>query len=159
MLKPLLLLSLVAAAAQPQPAPPPLRPYLMAIGVPNLDESAKWYEEKLGFHAFRTFASKEGGLRVAFMEANGFVLELVENKKNLSFATIRKQNPSIKLPWDVDGFGKLAFLVDDVPGLAARLKGLGVQFQIDLRDDQFGKWFIVRDNSGNMLEFMDRRMK
>jgi catechol 2,3-dioxygenase-like lactoylglutathione lyase family enzyme len=138
-----------------------IRPYLVSISVSNLDESLKWYGDNLGFEVVKRKDLPQYSLRIAFAELNGFQLELVEFKQSVSYESIKKQFPVIDDRAKIQGFGKLAFLVDDVEAMAAKLKSKGVKFERNVSDDkEFGvKWFIVTDNDGNWIQFFQKLPK
>lgn len=134
------------------------QPYLVSISVPNFDETIKWYRDNLGFTVIRQKDLPKLSLRVAFIELNGFQLEVIEFKQSVPFETIQKQFPNVDDRAKVQGFGKLAFLVDDIEAAAARLKRNEVKFirQISYDEESGTKWFIVVDNSGNWIQFFQK---
>jgi hypothetical protein len=67
-------------------------------------------------------------LRIAFMEASGFQLELIEFKDSVSYEAIQKQFPNVDDRAKIQGPGKLAFVVDNLDATAARLKARKVRF-------------------------------
>ena len=128
-----------------------LKPYLVAMYVGNLEDSVKWYQEMLGFNLVRPimdFPAHE--VRIAFLELNGFRLELVEKKHTFP---VRKKFP--ELDEAIQGFKKLAFSPDDIESLAALLKKKDVTFRYHVTvDKQFDtKWFIVEDLDGHWIQF------
>ena len=147
-----LLLSTAAAV-------PAIEPRLVALSVADLDATISWYQDNLGFRLKERKDFPQASLRIAFMESNGFELEMVEDKKSVPLAAIQKQLPSADDQAKLQGFVKLAFTVDDLTGLASRMKSNGVRFQMGLTKSSREPgvtFFIVRDNDGNWLQFFGR---
>ena len=147
-----LLLSTAAAV-------PAIEPRLVALSVADLDATISWYQDNLGFRLKERKDFPQASLRIAFMESNGFELEVVEDKKSVPLAAIQKQLPSADDQAKLQGFVKLAFTVDDLTGLASRMKSNGVRFQMGLTKSSREPgvtFFIVRDNDGNWLQFFGR---
>jgi catechol 2,3-dioxygenase-like lactoylglutathione lyase family enzyme len=134
------------------------KPYLVSISVANLDETINWYRKNLGFEVIKRIDLPKNSLRIAFVELNGFQLELIEFKQSVSYEVIQKQFPAVDDRAKIQGLGKLAFQVDEIQSAAASLKSNGVKFEREVTDDkQFGvKWFIVTDNSGNWIQFFQK---
>jgi catechol 2,3-dioxygenase-like lactoylglutathione lyase family enzyme len=136
-----------------------IKPSLIAISVANVDETANWYQDNLGFVVKEKKNFPQHSLRIAFLELNGFEIELVEDKKSVSLAAIQKHLPEADDETKIQGFVKLAFTVEDVEALAIRLKSKGVRFQMDLTKSnrkEGERSFIVRDNNGNWIQFFGK---
>jgi catechol 2,3-dioxygenase-like lactoylglutathione lyase family enzyme len=131
-----------------------LRPYLVALSVASLDVSVKWYEEMLGFKMLRRIEEPKYDVRIAFLELNGFRLELFEKKNSLD---LKRLLPEPKDEDMVHGFRKLAFTVENIEGFAAALKNKKVKFLYGVTEDreEKQKWFIVADCDGNWLQFFE----
>jgi hypothetical protein len=67
-------------------------------------------------------------LRIAFVEANGFQLELIEFQKSISYEAIQKRVPSVDDRTKIQGHGRIAF----PRGVAASLKTNNVRFLRDI---------------------------
>jgi methylmalonyl-CoA/ethylmalonyl-CoA epimerase len=134
------------------------RPYLVSVSVADLDETLKWYREKMGFALVRKMELPEHKLRMAFVDLDGFQLELIEFKQSVPYDAIRKQFPVVDDRAKVQGLGKLAFRVDDIETAAAEMKDKGATFVRDVTDNkEFGeRWFMVADNSGNIIQFIQK---
>jgi len=147
-----LLVSNPGAASAPDPLDS-LRPYLIGIGVANVETSANWYEEMLGFKTFRRMDLPDHGLKIAFLERGSFRLELVEKK---GAASLRHYAPGLKDEMMVHGLKKYAFLIHDLDVAATKLKAKKVRFVVEPFDDQAMKLrsFIVADPDGNLIQFM-----
>lgn len=143
-----------AAAASPGL----FRPYLVSISVANLDETITWYRDNLGFSIARRMELPKYSLRIAFMEFNGFQLELIEFRNSVPYDVIQKRFPEVDDRAKIQGLGKLAFVADNLEALATKLKSKKIRFFRDItRDEGTGqRSFIVSDNSGNWLQFFER---
>jgi catechol 2,3-dioxygenase-like lactoylglutathione lyase family enzyme len=137
-----------------------VRPYLMSLSVANLDLSARWYREMLGFRETRRLNMPGSSLRISFLELNGFPLELIEFKDSVSLAAIRSKFPAVDDRAKVQGFGKLAFVVTSVGEVAASLKSKKVKFvrEVTQEKDTGETWFIIEDVDGNWLQFFEVRI-
>ena len=154
----ILLLFTFSASGQTKKHPAGNRPipYLVGISVADVDSSIKWYEENLGFKTVKRMELPQYDLRLAFLELNGFRVELVENKKSFS---IKKYVPDYQdgsgLP---QGMAKIGFLVNKIEPIAESLKKRGIPFVVELREDkEFAvKFFIILDNSGNLIQYFQK---
>ena len=125
------------------------------ITVSNLDASRKWYEEKLGFKLAKSMELPEHKLRIAFLNLNGFTLELIEFQETLSIATIKNRIPEFKDRDHLQGFVKLGFRVANVDALASALKANGAKLRMEPTNDRefHDRFFLVEDPDGNTLQF------
>lgn len=152
------LLSLTAPALAQSPAPATsdeVRPYLVAVSVSNLETSAAWYVDHLGFRLVDKKEFPDYKLRIAILERDRFRLELVQTEGAQSPSRLA---PGSDNPARILGFGKLAFLVTDVDARARRMKEKGLKLQLEpTRDDKDGtKSFIVLDPDGNWIQLTQR---
>ncbi len=146
----------MAATADQGGPPRGLRPYLVAISVANLDESIAWYEKALGLRTADKKSFPEQGLKVAFLESEGFRLELVELKGSVSPASCT----DVTNPAALRGFGKYAFRVDDLAELAGRFRAMGISILHDFRSapEARARSIIIKDNEGNWLQFFQGKI-
>ncbi len=158
-----ILLTIAPAAVLSQdrtsdPLVPSATPYLVSISVADLDETVNWYRENLGFVLIKQMEFPKYSLRIAFVELNGFRLELIEFKASVSYEAIQKQFPVVDDRAKIHGLGKLAFLVEDLEAVSNRLKRNNVKFWREIMEDQeFGvRSLIVSDNSGNWIQFFQK---
>ena len=136
-----------------------VEPRLVALSVASLDDTIRWYQQNLGFKLKEQKDFPQASLRIAFLELDGFELELVEDRKSVSFAAIQSALPQADDRSKVQGMVKLAFTVENLEALAARMKDNGVKFQMGLTKsnrESGVSFFIVRDNNGNWLQFFSR---
>lgn len=125
------------------------------ITVANLEVSKNWYEAKLGFKLAKNMDLPEHKLRIAFLELNGFTLELIEFQQSVSLATIQNRIPELKDRDHLQGFAKLGFRITDVDALAAALKASGVKLRMEPTNDRefHDRFLLVEDPDGNTLQF------
>ena len=125
------------------------------ITVSNLEVSRKWYEEKLGFKLAKSMDLPEHNLRLAFLELNGFTLELIEFQQSVSLATVQNRIPELKDRDHLQGFVKLGFRITDVDALAATLKASRVKLRMQPTNDRefHDRFLLVEDPDGNTLQF------
>lgn len=152
-----MLLCLASAVAQ-QPAqspfPPPSGAYF-AISVRDLNASAQWYKQKLGFHEVKQSASRDGSSRAIILETDGVLLELVHSKRAVSPRALIK---GYKDAYQIYGVFKVGLMVQDADHTLERLKANGVQIANGpYTDDALRvRSFFVRDNEGNIIQFLSR---
>jgi hypothetical protein len=132
-----------------------MRPYLIAIVVQNVENTAAWYKEKLNFEIIKKLDFPEyDSLKIIAMKYGETELELIQKKTSFS---INKFVPDYNGFSDAPlrGFAKIAFWVHNIDKLAARLKLMNVKFYRNLYDDKsFGvRSFIIEDIDGNSLQF------
>lgn len=61
-----------------------LQPNLLVLEVANRDASARWYVENLGFAVSAHRELPVSGMRAAFLERDGFRLEVVERRDGIT---------------------------------------------------------------------------
>ncbi|HEU4732738.1 MAG TPA: VOC family protein [Kofleriaceae bacterium] len=137
------------------------KPYWAAISVPDVDASARWYQDKLHFTVTRRMDLPEHQLRIVFLDLAGFTLELLELRDSVSLATVQARIPEVTAREKLQGFQKLGFLVGDVDRLAAELKRSGVTLRMEPTDEKPPglRFFLVEDNAGNVLQFFQAPRK
>jgi catechol 2,3-dioxygenase-like lactoylglutathione lyase family enzyme len=140
-------------AAGVDTAQPPrgLRPYLVAISVANLEESAGWYERVLGLRTVEKKDLAQQGLKIAFLESHGLRLELVELKGSVGPGSCA----DVANPAAIRGFGKFAFQVDRLDEVVAALQKNGAIIIHDFRKSARveDRSIIIKDPDGNWLQF------
>nr|WP_240654767.1 VOC family protein [Croceicoccus ponticola] len=113
-----------------------------------------WYREKLGFDIQREWTIPTlPGVQVAYIELNGFMIEVVGTPKELQH---QRQPANVFEALDDRGIVHLAFLVPDVDAVARELAARGVPIELPPTDipDAARRILFVRDNNGNMIEFV-----
>ncbi len=120
----------------------------VAINGPSRDEAAKWYNEKFGFAVAGVSEIAEIGLKINFMQAPGFILEIFEA---VNAAPIPQER--LKPYTDLQTLGNKYFSlgVKDAGKAAEGLRALGVEIVATEKADGVYRVFIS-DNSGMMIE-------
>jgi catechol 2,3-dioxygenase-like lactoylglutathione lyase family enzyme len=155
-MKPLLLSLALLAASCRTAAPPrsadPLQPYLVAVSVPQVDESVRWYREVLGFTLVSRKDYPDYGMTIAIAAGEGIRLELVQVRNSVAPSAVV---PGYQNPASLHGFGKVAFYVADLRAWETRLRSRGAKFQLEPRENPAdgSTSFIVLDHDGNWLQF------
>ncbi|HML37649.1 MAG TPA: VOC family protein [Bacillota bacterium] len=123
----------------------------IALSVPDLEESVKWYKEILGFKELGRMVIPHNGVSIAFIKGGDFCLELL----NVPGA---KPLPPDRSHPDEDnrthGVKHICITVDNgrefVEGL--RKKGVKVVFEPEGMP-AYGAF--INDNTGNIIEIID----
>ena len=128
-----------------------MRPYLVAVSVADLEESVTWYANVLGLRIAERKTFPDQGLRMAFLESEGFRLELVELKGSVSPGSCTDMSN----PASMRGVGKVAFQVDDLKQAVAQLQKRGGVLFRDFRNPATPKRgsVIIKDPDGNWVQF------
>lgn len=124
----------------------------ISIAVSNLETTAQWYKEQLGFDEVLRREFPEFGTRIVFLETNGVRIELIEDK---NWQPIDRPNPPQHTT--VQGVSQITFKVDDIQSVIAKVKSRPIQIAWDLivvKDIGF-KEFFIRDNEGNIIQFLE----
>lgn len=122
----------------------------VGISVANMDKALGWYERNLGFVLIKDDYVPPLGARICFVRSGDFELELFQydNPKPL---------PPDRLTPNADlqtiGTKHVAFEVDDMDGLKAKMRGNGVDIAHETVMEGNNVLF-VRDNSGVLIEFI-----
>ena len=124
-----------------------MKPHHVAINVPDIDAAIEWYSEKLDFAVERRDFIKGFRGRNALLKHGDFRIELFQNEK-----VIPKPEEQVPPPGtEVLGFRQLAFSVSDLIKFTELLESKEVEITTKRPD---GTALFVRDNSGNVLEFV-----
>lgn len=128
---------------------------LFALIVADLDATVAWYTRHLGFRVERRVESAEAGVRVAFLDRDGFTLELISKRDSVSVKALEK---SATPPRPVRGYLKLGFLVRDLSRWTQRFEAAGIPLKVPVTGDKptGTRYFLVEDNEGNCLQFFEK---
>lgn len=116
-----------------------------AFRVSNLENSVKFYTEKLGFTFLFQNESPEHHEKYAFLSYNGARLELIETT-NAVYHPTQPEKPYCP---------HLCFETDDIDGVIAMLKENGIEL-LDGPNEIPGseKWLYFTDPDLNVLEYI-----
>jgi predicted enzyme related to lactoylglutathione lyase len=128
-----------------------LRPYLVGISVPNADQAATWYEQKLGFKSYGAAQTPDGTTAIV-VERGSFAVELLQYKDSFSIRRFQPQYNSAS--GKLQGISKFAFAVNDLEAALAQLKRQGVHIVREITDVKgMGvSFFLIEDNNGNVIQ-------
>jgi methylmalonyl-CoA/ethylmalonyl-CoA epimerase len=125
-----------------------LKPHHVAINVPDIDAAIAWYGDVLGFTVEKRNFIRGAPGQNALIKHGDFRIELFQHPK----ITPRPEGESTQPPGtETIGFRQMAFVVDDIRALTETLKKKGANITMERPD---GTVLFIRDNSGNVLEFM-----
>jgi len=124
----------------------------VAISVPDLDASAKWYAEKLGLKVVKHATSADKRSAVKILVGNGLSVELIVLADAVSLSKIA---PELKGSHQVHGIFKSGVYVDDLDATLKELKARQVTmaFEPFFDSSMQCRMFAIRDNNGNILQF------
>jgi catechol 2,3-dioxygenase-like lactoylglutathione lyase family enzyme len=132
------------------------RPYLIGISVPDLQQAATWYEQKLGFK--RGGSEKtDTGTALIVEESPGIAVELLQFGGSFS---IRRSNPDYDTAsGKLQGIVKIGFAVDNLEAAVADLKRKQVRVIREITElKSFNvKFFLIEDNNGNVIQLFQAR--
>ena len=132
-----------------------LSPLHCGISVPSIDSSIQWYTSILGFKVVSDKYFPDLNSRIVFMSLDGFSIELFE-VDNASKLPEERKFPNLDIK--THGTKHLAFSVEDINALIKEMKHKAVDIAIDTFIMEGQKVAFVRDNSGNLLEFIQKNI-
>jgi len=138
----------VASDTSAAPALGEVRGAFMALSVPDLAASRRWYVEKLGLRPTLEIPPANGAA-VVVLEGGGLIVELVQ----LDSAVTRTRSAE-----RMHGYFKSGVLIDDFPRALETLRRRGVEIAFGpypARQRQRAN-VIVRDNAGNLIQLFGR---
>ena len=123
-----------------------------AVSVPDLERSIAWYERVLGFSVLRKFWLEAASARCAMMGRGSLMIELFEATDADPLLPERRE-PNL----DVQLLGNkhVAFKCDDLDAMIAWFERQGADIALRV-EATFGRAVFVRDNAGNLIEFVAR---
>ncbi|MES2304324.1 MAG: VOC family protein [Gemmatimonadota bacterium] len=137
-----------AVAQQPPAAPMAFATGgFIALSVPDLEASAKWYAERLGL-ARKMTVPRSGSLAgVVLLEGPGLSVELIQ----LDSARAGPERPEMQ-----HGISKAGIIVSNFDSTVARLRARGITFFFGPYAPRNGNRANVafKDNSGNLIQIL-----
>lgn len=138
------------------------KPLHLVISVPDVEEASKWYISTLDFKSYQKFKVPSKGLSAHLLKKGDFELMLMKSDGSLPLPESRK---STFTDLNVEGVKRIAFEVDDIDQFISRLKTKNVAIDVnprlfqDTENNVSFRWAIIKDNNGNLLEFVQRNHK
>ena len=125
-----------------------------ALSVKNMEASTKWYSEKLGLKITMQIPKKNKSA-VSVLEGGGLIVELIQNDDARPLSTVA---PAIKDNILVYGIFKAGAIVNDLDNMIAMFKERGVEIAFGPFPSQPNQRYnvIIRDNSGNLIQFFGK---
>jgi len=121
------------------------------VSVPDLDDSIAWYCEKLGFEVEKRFHAPPIPADIAILKNGDLRMELFCLKEATPLPEDRR-TPNLDLR--THGNKHVAFGIDDVEAFAKILEKRGVDI-VWVKKFEFGSNIFIRDNAGNLIEFLE----
>jgi catechol 2,3-dioxygenase-like lactoylglutathione lyase family enzyme len=124
------------------------------LAVANLEASVDWYRRVLGFEVLQQRDFPELAARIVFLASRGAELELVEREP---FTPFRRPDPPTN-HLQTQGISQLSFRVHHIEAILEEVRRRSIPVVLDLVDAKPLKLkaFFIRDNDGNLIEFIER---
>jgi methylmalonyl-CoA/ethylmalonyl-CoA epimerase len=121
------------------------------MSVADIDATARWYEEVLGFRIESRFLIRDG-TQALFLERDGCRIELfqVEDPKPMPPERLSPREDLKTL-----GNKHAAFTVADYDGFRDELLARGVPLILEVGSGS-KRGLFIHDNAGNVIEFLER---
>lgn len=129
------------------------RLHSVTLSVPNLDEGLAWYTSKLGLRLVARKDYPQFGLRLAFLELRGWVVELIED----SHAVPGAARPDPPRHTATHGISQFCLEIDDLAAVKAELAAREVPIAWEFENLELGARFLfIRDPHGNLIQYLQR---
>jgi methylmalonyl-CoA/ethylmalonyl-CoA epimerase len=122
----------------------------VGVSVPDLEASIAWYKRVLGFEILRRIQIDAIPAKVAILHRGTMHVELFEVD---GAAAPSGDRADVHADLHTYGNKHVAFVVRDVHAFAEQLRQRGADI-ISVNDFKFGSNAFIRDNSGNIIEFV-----
>lgn len=129
----------------------PLKHHHGGISVPDLEETIAWYREVLGFEVEKRFDIPAIPAKVALIRRGELRMEIFE-VPGASPLPEERRHPDQDA--HTHGNKHIAFAVEHVEPMAEELRARGADIVFIMRAS-FGANIFIRDNAGNLLEFVE----
>lgn len=123
-----------------------------ALSVPDAEASAAWYHKHLGFRVIGKGEAPDKVARGILLEGHGSLLEIVQHSKAKSLKTLLPQNSGAH---EIYGIFKVGLHVNDIDSAYRIVKANETElvYQLAFSQQMGMRWFTIRDNNGNLLQF------
>lgn len=123
------------------------------VSVPDLEASIRWYRDMLGFELERRFPIPSIPAEVAMLRNGPLHMELFQ-VPGAKLLPEERRTPDTDLC--THGNKHVSFAVTDVRPFAEELRRRGVDI-VWVREMAHGSNIFIRDNSGNLIEFVQEQ--
>jgi len=124
----------------------------VGVSVPNLDEAIAWWERTLDFKLERRNVIEAIPATIAIMQSGNLRVELFEVPQAQTASAERSQpNQDVR----THGNKHISFAVEDVVALSKEIGARGADI-VWVKTFTFGSNMFIRDNAGNLIEFVQR---
>ena len=150
------LLALATLTADAQTAEPPFTATgaFIALSVPDVAASARWYREKLGLRVVLE-PPRSGEATAVILEGGGLLVELIEHDAAKPLGTVA---PGVRGSVYVHGYFKAGLIVEDFDRTIAAFRARGITIAIGPFPKSATQRAnaIIRDNDGNLIQFFGK---
>lgn len=122
------------------------------LSVPDLDASIAWYRDALGFALERRYEAPTIPATIAVLRNGSVKIELFQVPDALP-ADAERGIPNLDLR--THGHKHISFAAPDVLALSQEFERRGVDI-VWVKRFPFGTNMFIRDNAGNLIEFVER---
>jgi len=128
----------------------------IALTVSDLNAAANWYCQKLGLRVVKKHVMRpDNKAAVTVLQGNGLAVELIWFADAVPLSKIDAQLIGAQ---QIHGILKSGVFVDDLDVAFEALKSRKVSFAFEIfHDKSMGcRMFAIRDNNGNILQFLGK---
>jgi methylmalonyl-CoA/ethylmalonyl-CoA epimerase len=130
-----------------------VKSYSVTLSVADLNQTATWYKDKLGFTEVKRKDYPEFSTALVFLEKNGYRVELIYDSN--AKAGITRSDPPTHT--GVHGISQFAFETDDLPAVRSQLEERGVEIVWQFENaDLEARFLFIRDPEQNLIQFLER---
>ncbi|MGH2412704.1 MAG: VOC family protein [Microcystaceae cyanobacterium] len=130
-----------------------VKPYSITLSVADLNQTAIWYQDKLGFIEVKRKDYPEFSTALVFLEKNGYRVELIYDGNSTSGIT----RPDPPAHTAAQGISQFAFETDDLEAVRSELEGNGVEIVWQFENaDLEARFLFIRDPEQNLIQFLER---
>ena len=128
-------------------------PNFSAVIVKDIRVSVDWYKSVFGLKTKTESNDDKNGYKVAIMESENLLLELIELRGSLTRDELLAGKPD---GTQIQGHFKLGFKVKNIDDCLKRLAQLNIEVPQVWQDKISGKRnFIIKDPDENLIQFFD----
>ena len=126
-------------------------PHSVTLSVSDIERSAAWYSEKLGFEEVQRKSYPEFDTSLVFLEKSGYRIELIQDGK----ATDGNPRPDPPGHTVTFGISQFAFRTQDLEGIKADLERRQIPITWEFENAELGaKFLFIRDPDENLIQFL-----